>query len=43
MLETRLPRPVSYGIIRREFDEYLLRRAESAGAEVREGVRVLGV
>ncbi|MEW6271899.1 MAG: NAD(P)/FAD-dependent oxidoreductase [Thermodesulfobacteriota bacterium] len=42
VLETRWPRAVSYGIVRREFDEYLLRRAEDAGAEVREGVRVTG-
>jgi len=40
VLETRWPRTVSYGIVRKEFDDYLLRRAESAGAEVREGVRV---
>ncbi|HEY8515139.1 MAG TPA: NAD(P)/FAD-dependent oxidoreductase [Candidatus Binatia bacterium] len=42
VLETTWPRVVSYGIVRREFDEYLLRRAEKAGAEVREGVRVTG-
>ena len=27
---TRWPRPVSYGIIRKEFDDFLLRRAEAA-------------
>jgi flavin-dependent dehydrogenase len=42
VLETRWPRTVSYGIVRREFDDFLLRRAQSAGAEVREGVRVTG-
>jgi menaquinone-9 beta-reductase len=41
--ETSWQRTVSYGIIRREFDEHLLRRAEQAGAVVREGVRVTGV
>jgi geranylgeranyl reductase family protein len=41
--ETRWERPVSYGIVRREFDEYLLRRAERAGATVREGERVQSV
>ena len=43
VLETAWDRIVSYGIIRREFDEHLLRRAEQAGATVREGVRVTGV
>lgn len=43
VLETRWPRPVSYGIVRREFDEFLLRRAERAGATVREGTRVTAV
>lgn len=43
VLETRWPRAVSYGIVRREFDDFLLRRAEASGAEVREGVRVGGV
>ena len=38
--ETRWKEPASYGIIRKEFDTFLLRRAEAAGAEVREGVRV---
>jgi geranylgeranyl reductase family protein len=41
--ETRWARTASYGIIRREFDDYLLRRAEVAGAEVFEGVRVQAV
>lgn len=36
-------RPASYGIIRREFDHYLLERAAAAGADVRWGVRVTGV
>lgn len=43
VLETSWDRIVSYGIIRREFDEHLLRRAEQAGAVVHEGVRVTGV
>jgi flavin-dependent dehydrogenase len=30
----------SFGIVRREFDDFLLRRAAAAGAEVREGARV---
>ena len=38
--ETRWDRTVSYGILRREFDHYLLQRAEAAGAEVRTGIRV---
>lgn len=33
----------SYGIIRKEFDEFLLRRAEASGAEVREETRVRAV
>jgi len=37
VLETDYGRTVSYGILRCEFDAYLLRRS---GAEVREGVRV---
>ncbi len=32
--------PASYGIIRREFDHYLLERAAAAGADVRMGLRV---
>ncbi|MDA1000916.1 MAG: NAD(P)/FAD-dependent oxidoreductase [bacterium] len=38
--ETRWREPASFGIVRQEFDDFLLRRAERAGAEVREGVRV---
>jgi geranylgeranyl reductase family protein len=41
--ETRWRRPASYGIIRREFDHYLLERAAAAGADVRWGIRVNGV
>ncbi len=41
--ETRWRRPASYGIIRREFDHYLLERAAAAGADVRWGIRVTGV
>jgi flavin-dependent dehydrogenase len=37
VLETEYGHPVSYGILRCEFDAYLLRRS---GAEVREGARV---
>jgi geranylgeranyl reductase family protein len=36
-------RPASYGIIRREFDLFLLERAAAAGADVRWGIRVTGV
>ncbi|HET8576813.1 MAG TPA: NAD(P)/FAD-dependent oxidoreductase [Methylomirabilota bacterium] len=36
-------RPASYGIIRREFDHYLLERAAAAGADVRWGIRVTRV
>jgi flavin-dependent dehydrogenase len=43
VLETQWARAVSYGIVRREFDEFLLRRAEQCGTVVREGVRVTGV
>lgn len=43
VLETSWDRIVSYGIVRREFDEFLLRRAEQSGAVVREGVRVSSV
>ena len=43
LLETRWSEPASYGIIRSQFDTYLLRRAQEEGAEVREGVRVRGV
>jgi menaquinone-9 beta-reductase len=38
--ETRWQRPASYGIVRREFDHYLLERARATGADVREGARV---
>jgi geranylgeranyl reductase family protein len=38
--ETAWRRPASYGIIRRQFDHYLLERAAAAGADVRCGVRV---
>ena len=41
--ETRWARPASYGIIRREFDQFLLERAAAAGADVRWGIRVTGV
>ncbi len=38
--DTRFGRVASYGIVRAEFDTFLLRRAQSAGAVVREGARV---
>lgn len=41
--DTRWRGPASYGIIRREFDHFLLERAASAGADVRGGVRVKAV
>jgi geranylgeranyl reductase family protein len=41
--DTRWRGPASYGIIRREFDHFLLERAASAGADVRWGVRVTAV
>jgi len=41
--ETRWDHVASYGIVRAEFDTFLLRRAEAAGVRVREGVRVRGV
>ena len=41
--ETRWRRPASYGIIRREFDHFLLDRAAAAGADVRCGIRVKSV
>jgi geranylgeranyl reductase family protein len=41
--ETRWPHVASYGIVRAEFDTFLLRRAAAAGARVCEGVRVRGV
>lgn len=37
---TQWPEPVSYGILRSEFDTFLLERARSAGAEILEGHRV---
>jgi geranylgeranyl reductase family protein len=40
---THWRRAASYGIIRREFDHYLLERAAAAGADVRWGNRVTGV
>ncbi len=41
--ETAWRGPASYGIIRREFDHYLLERAAATGADVRWGIRVTGV
>lgn len=41
--ETRWGGTVSYGIVRAEFDAFLLARAARAGAEVRQGTRVRGV
>jgi geranylgeranyl reductase family protein len=41
--ETRWRHPASYGIVRREFDHYLLERAAASGADVRWGLRVTGV
>jgi len=41
--ETRWRSPASYGIVRREFDHYLLDRARAAGTDVREGARVTSV
>jgi geranylgeranyl reductase family protein len=41
--ETGWRRPASYGIVRREFDHFLLERAAAAGADVRWGVPVTGV
>ncbi|HEU4371520.1 MAG TPA: NAD(P)/FAD-dependent oxidoreductase [Methylomirabilota bacterium] len=41
--ETRWRTPASYGIVRREFDHFLLERAREAGADVLEGARVTGV
>ena len=41
--ETGWRTPASYGIIRREFDLYLLERAAAAGADVRWGIRVTGI
>ena len=39
--ETAWDHAVSFGIVRREFDHFLLERARGAGAEVIDGVRVL--
>jgi geranylgeranyl reductase family protein len=41
--ETRWRTPASYGIVRREFDHYLLDRARAAGTDVRDGARVTAV
>jgi len=41
--ETRWERTASWGIVRAEFDTFLLRRAAAAGARVREGARVRDV
>jgi geranylgeranyl reductase family protein len=41
--ETAWKGPASYGIIRREFDHYLLERAAAAGADVRWGIRAADV
>jgi flavin-dependent dehydrogenase len=41
--ETRWRRPASYGIVRSEFDHYLLERARAAGTDAREGARVTAV
>jgi geranylgeranyl reductase family protein len=41
--ETTWRQPASFGIIRREFDHYLLERAAAAGADVRWGIRVTSV
>ena len=38
--ETRWDHVASWGIVRAQFDTFLLRRAEAAGVRVREGVRV---
>jgi menaquinone-9 beta-reductase len=40
VFETAWPRTASYGIVRREFDHYLLERARREGATVSEGERV---
>jgi geranylgeranyl reductase family protein len=41
--ETSWAQTASYGIVRAEFDTYLLRRAAAAGASVREGARVRAI
>ncbi len=43
LLETKWSEPASYGIVRSQFDSYLLRRAREEGVEVQEGVRIRGV
>jgi len=41
--ETAWPRAVSYGIVRREFDHFLLERARSSGADVFDATRVSAI
>ena len=41
--ETRWRGPASWGIVRREFDHWLLERARASGADVRAGARVTAV
>jgi geranylgeranyl reductase family protein len=41
--ETRWRGPASWGIVRREFDHWLLERAAAGGADVRAGARVTAV
>jgi geranylgeranyl reductase family protein len=41
--ETRWDHVASWGIVRAQFDTFLLRRAEAAGVRIREGVRVQAV
>jgi geranylgeranyl reductase family protein len=41
--ETHWQEPASYGIVRAEFDTFLLRRAAAAGAEIHERTRVRNV
>ena len=41
--ETHWERTASWGIVRAEFDHFLLQRAAAAGAEVHDGARVRGV
>ena len=40
---TRTAAPVCYGIIRSEFDEFLARRAEAAGATLRDGCALVSM
>ncbi|MBF0424147.1 MAG: NAD(P)/FAD-dependent oxidoreductase [Magnetococcales bacterium] len=40
LLVTSWPQPVSYGVLRSELDDFLLKRARAAGADVRFGQRV---